>query len=442
MPDNEEISLDNILNTGTDGNREGNPSNDNEGNSNPGGQDDTSASDKGVQSTNTDDTQGGDDAASVEENKGKIKSLFVDTYSKDDLDENQTALKGAILEQFKGTGFDAEGNIIDAEGKVVGSFNDVFDYVNDDKTTKDDKGNIVDTDGNIVKTAYEVAVEDTVVNSIAAKSGFELKDEEGNPIIYSDDDEGFKTLAKDIAAKQFENYKDEFFTQKPELAEIAKHILSGGTIDNYRANVDYQTLDTTTFSKEQKLSYIEQAFLDSGLDADAAKRMTGLIDSSNGVDAEFDKAKASLEANQTARNNARDAQLAQQEAAQREAVEKHWQTVEATINKGALDKVNVPDADKEGFYAYVSAAVNERGQSQDMLDASKETIEQNLMASYLRFKGYDMSSLVKAEVNKDKVLGLRERIRKSAKVTNASINDANHSNTSNDVEVSISSLLP
>lgn len=437
MPE-DEITLDNILNTGVNSDQDVTDNVDIDKKSDVPA---TTTTDTTDTTTTTDDNTKSEEEI-VEENKTAIKDLFTSYQDESTLDDNQKSTRQELLKKYNGTTFDENGNIVDKDNKIVGAFNDIYDYLNDDTTTTDKDGNVLDVDGNVIKTAYEVAVENTVVNKIAAESGYELKDENGNPKIYTDDDAGFNSLANDLSSVRFNEFKQEFFGQNKELTEIAKHILGGGTVSNFKQDIDYSTIDAKTISKDEKIKIITDSFLDSGLSKERANDLTTLIIDSNSVDAEFDKAKAILEANQDKRSAERDIAYQAKIEEERARVEQHWKEVEDTISNGDLGIITIPEEDKTKFNDYLSLVVDNKGNSQDMLDAQKETKEQKLTAAFLRFKGYDMSALVKKEVGKQKMASLKERLRKSANIKNASINDANKSNrTSGDEDITISSLL-
>lgn len=422
---NQDISLDNVLQTGENENRTPNPTVD------------------AVEDAPPVGTVTIEDNASTEgtDNRSKINTLLKSYTSEDNLADEQKQTRTQLLEKFAGKGFDANGNIVDDKGNVVKSFDDIYDYISDDSTSTDEQGNQVDAEGNIVKSAYELAVENTVVNKIASQSGYNFVDDNGNPKIYSDDEAGFNALANDVSAERFVEFKQEFFGQNPELAEIAKHILGGGTIDTYKQDVDYSQVNTASYTTEQKVNLINQSFLDSGLSPERAKSITDLIVNSNSVEEEFSKAIKALEGSQANRSIERDRRYQEQIERQHQEVQQYWDTVEASVTSGKIGDINIPEKDRANFFDYMSTAVDDKGNSKEMLDAQAETQEQKLMSAYWRFKGYNFKDLIGTEVKNEKVQGLKELIRKSAKLTPTPINDADTSKTSGDANITISSLL-
>ena len=100
----------------------------------------------------------------------------------------------------------------------------------------------------------------------------------------------------------------------------------------------------------------------------------------------------------------------------------------------------IPDADKKGFYEYVSDAVDDKGNSKELIDRQNETLEQRLMLSYLRYKGFNLDKLVALKARETKVKGLKEMIKKSAKIESTPVND-NQRVTSGESDITIGSLL-
>lgn len=381
-------------------------------------------------------------AATQQENSNNLKALLGTMVQEEGLSEEDKTLRTDLLTKFKGTTFDSEGNILNEKGEQVASFDKVLEYTSEEEElTLDPKGNQIDSEGNIVKTKVELAVENTVSNKLHADSDYEFLDEEGNTKIYSDDDAGINDYANDVAGQLNEDWKSAFFNQTPELAEVSKHLLSGGTMDTYNSAVDYSKLDIATMNKDDKLKHIRRSFEVTGLGEDRINGLLQLFSDSNTIDAEVAKAIPALIANEasvaTARNEAYDATMAQK----RTDNINYWGTVNETVSTGKLADITIPETDKQGFFDYLSADADGKGNSQEMLDSGKETLEQQLQVKYLRFKGFDLSKLVDSKVRTEKVVSLRERMRKSAKLKTNPLNAGNAKTSGKETEVSLSSML-
>ncbi len=92
----------------------------------------------------------------------------------------------------------------------------------------------------------------------------------------------------------------------------------------------------------------------------------------------------------------------------------YWNKVQNTVNEGKLSNVQIPEADKDNFYNYMAIAKDQYGRSQAMIDAENSSIEDTLMLEYLRFKGFNLNSLITAASQNKRAQALKLRIKKSA----------------------------
>lgn len=434
MPDNIdnslEINLDNVLSTGENTNR-----------ANTAPQPPTTPPSNEENKSASMDAPAAPEAPQIdEENSNSLKTLLHSFIDESTLDEDNKSIRTDLLTKYKGTSFDAEGNILDAEGNIVAPFSIVLeDSLKEDEVTLDADGNQIDAEGKVVKTKVELAVENTIVNKWHAESGYEFVDEKGNTKIYTDDEAGHKEFRDDVIEQQGKEWRSAFFSQVPELADITKHLLSGKSIDTYKSAIDYTTIDIKTLSAEQKEKYIRESYGD--LDPARIDGLIQLFKDSNTIDSELEKAIPALIAKDAAAKAQRDAEYQAVIDKQHADQEKYWNEVEQTVNKGKLNDINIPDKDKAAFFDYLSTAIDAQGNSKEYLDSQKETLEQRLQIKYLRFKGYDLSKLVETKVKEAKVLSLKERIKQSAKIKSTPINDANKSKTSGGNDITIDKML-
>ena len=81
----------------------------------------------------------------------------------------------------------------------------------------------------------------------------------------------------------------------------------------------------------------------------------------------------------------------------------------------------------------------QNGKSQDILDAEKDTVESDLLMSYLRYKGNDISALAKNIATTNNVQSLRERMAKN-KIRNANSDKGTKPKTQDNYIPSLSDL--
>lgn len=448
MVDNtEDITLDDVLNTGENSDRNEAPKVDADGNPivdtppNPNPDDDNPAPKVDADGNPIEEEETRTDEEIAAENNDKLKNLFNTFVDETNLSDSDKANRTGLLTKYKGAGFNEDGDIIDENGQIVQSFEDIVKYLNEPtQTTVNENGDEVDAEGKVLRTKVQIAVDSTVVNKLHDESAYKFLDDDGNVKIYEDSEEGFKEFSKDISYERFNEFKEEFFGQNPVLTEVAKHLLSGNDLDTFNMGTDYSKLDASTMSKEEKISYIKRSFEVSGLDKDRVNSVVQLIIDSNSVDDEINKAIPALQKHEADTVASRDAAYQQSIEDRNDAIEKHWEDVNTVVTKGQLNEITIPDADKKDFYAYVSDAIDDKGNSKELIDRQNETLEQQLMLSYLRFKGFNLDKLVALKARETKIKGLKEMIKQSAKIESTPVND-NQRVTSGESDITIGSLL-
>ena len=358
------------------------------------------------------------------------------------LDEENADLRKQLLEKHGGHTFDSNGNIIDENGQIHKSFEDLMDYAtSDDELTLDKNGNQIDEEGNIVKTALDLARENTTVNAMHQESGFEFIDENGNVKIYSDDTNGVLEFANDISEQRFTEWRQAFFGQNPELAEVTKHLLSGGSLDTFQAPVDYSQVDVAKLDDAGKERFVRRSLEIKGFSKERTDNLINLFKDSNTMDSETVVALQELENHEVTMSQQRDALYQQQVQQEQQQIDQYWDSVEDKVSDGNLGSIQIPEQDKQGFFDYMSAVVDNSGNTQEMLDRGQETIEQQLQIAYLRYKGLDVSTIANSQVRKQTALTLRQRLKNSAKLKPETGKSTSKKRGLSVDEVTISNLL-
>lgn len=378
-----------------------------------------------IDSPNNDNDGGNIDNPPNHSDTGEELKDYLVNLNNDNLSTEDLATKKDILNKYKGTSFDTDGNILDANGEIVASLDEVQNYINSDNITLDEAGNQVDESGNIVKTKQELDLENSVVNNLHKNLEVEFLNDEGQPKVYSDDDAGFMELANDIAKYRLEEYKENFFNSNPELTEIAKHILSGGKVEDFQSSIDYLTIDSKKLSDTQKLDYIKKSLVASGMDEERADKYVSLTKAANEIDKELPVALKALNKIEEQKKAERDAQFQAKVEEDNKRMREYWTNVHTVINGGKIGNINIADNERQAFFDYVSKPVNNSQQSQEMLDSANEDIDTKLLISYMRYKKFNFGTLVQQLAKQEKVQSLRERLNKF-KNSNASIKGDNY----------------
>lgn len=435
----DDITLDNVLNTGADGDR--NPINTPTPNPDTGGDKPPVPAPSGGK---PDDTTGGNTPPDGDDgnNSDNLKGLLSTFGNEDGLSADDIATRTALLEKYGGHTFDQHGNIIDEAGNVHKSFDDLLEFAESDETTSlDSNGNQIDEDGNITKTALELARENTVVNQLHHKSGYEFLDEAGQPKIYADDESGFHELTNDMSGQRFAEWKQDFFSQTPELAEITKHLLSGGSVDTFVSSTDYSQIDAAKLSDAETERYVRRSFEIKGFDKERVDDFIQLFKDSNTMNTQVLKSLDELAEYEDVIAENRDQQYQNSIDARNQQMEDYWDDVEDTVVSGKLGDINIPENDQQGFFDYLSASVDDKGNSREMLDRGNETLEQQLTFAFLRYKGYDLNKLVDSKVKISKVKSLKDQLKRSAKLKQTTTSSDTKGGRKNGADVTIADIL-
>lgn len=331
------------------------------------------------------------------------------------LSEEDRTLKNTLLSTFGAAGIDANGNLVNEQGQVVLSKDSLDKYIDTGEVLLDAQGNQIDETGKIIKPASEVNVANTIIelskNAIEQELGFTLLDSEGKPKSYSNSVEGSTELLKDVATNATVNAVTAFLNSNPELKDIYFHLANGGKLDDYTAsNIDYTTVDVTTLDRTGKLNYIKQSFEQQGL-KNAGSLIKTLEQSSDEAltQAAADAIITLKQVSEDAKvQREREYQLNQQKEAQ--ALEEYWNNVNSVITNGKLKDINIPNAEKDDFFKYLAVPINSKGESQEMIDAEKESEEDRLLLSYLRFKKFNLNDLVNLKAKTNRLEQLRSRV--------------------------------
>ena len=331
------------------------------------------------------------------------------------LSEEDRTLKNTLLSTFGAAGIDANGNLVNEQGQVVLSKDSLDKYIDTGEVLLDAQGNQIDETGKIIKPASEVNVANTIIelskNAIEQELGFRLLDSEGKPKSYSNSVEGSTELLKDVATNATVNAVTAFLNSNPELKDIYFHLANGGKLDDYTAsNIDYTTVDVTTLDRTGKLNYIKQSFEQQGV-KNAGSLIKTLEQSSDEAltQAAADAIITLKQVSEDAKvQREREYQLNQQKEAQ--ALEEYWNNVNSVITNGKLKDINIPNAEKDDFFKYLAVPINSKGESQEMIDAEKESEEDRLLLSYLRFKKFNLNDLVNLKAKTNRLEQLRSRV--------------------------------
>ena len=299
--------------------------------------------------------------------------------------------------------------------------------------TIDAEGNAIAADGTVFRTATELAEliaqngsESSVLNQLQTRFGSDFKDENGNPIVFDDNEEGIAAYVETVVQSRVKEAQtaaiNNLFETYPQVEQVINHLKLNGTLDDFVEIPDRSQITVSKDNEEQQATFIREEWKLSGKKGDVNK----FIDYCKNAGILYDTAVESKEAVDSiyeSRLAEQKAQVEAKEAAAAAEEKAYWDNVEKTISKGELLGYSIPEqiqCNKDGkkvmlsrkdFLKYVSTPVDSEGNTAYMLDEAKvdsdARMQDDLLKAFLRFTGGDYASLVSMAVNKQKVLSIR-----------------------------------
>lgn len=299
--------------------------------------------------------------------------------------------------------------------------------------TIDAEGNAIAADGTVFRTATELAEliaqnssEPSVLNQLQTRFGSDFKDENGNPIVFDDNEEGIAAYVETVVQSRVKEAQaaaiNNLFETYPQVEQVINHLKLNGTLDDFVEIPDRSQITVSKDNEEQQAGFIREEWKLSGKKGDVNK----FIDYCKNAGILYDTAVESKEAVDSiyeSRLAEQKAQVEAKEAAAAAEEKAYWDNVEKTISKGELLGYSIPEqiqCNKDGkkvmlsrkdFLKYVSTPVDSEGNTAYMLDEAKvdsdARMQDDLLKAFLRFTGGDYASLVGMAVNKQKVLSIR-----------------------------------
>lgn len=299
--------------------------------------------------------------------------------------------------------------------------------------TIDAEGNAIAADGTVFRTATELAEliaqngsEPSVLNQLQTRFGSDFKDENGNPIVFDDNEEGIAAYVETVVQSRVKEAQtaaiNNLFETYPQVEQVINHLKLNGTLDDFVEIPDRSQITVSKDNEEQQAAFIREEWKLSCKKGDVNK----FIDYCKNAGILYDTAVESKEAVDSiyeSRLAEQKAQVEAKEAAAAAEEKAYWDNVEKTISKGELLGYSIPEqiqCNKDGkkvmlsrkdFLKYVSTPVDSEGNTAYMLDEAKvdsdARMQDDLLKAFLRFTGGDYASLVGMAVNKQKVLSIR-----------------------------------
>ena len=320
--------------------------------------------------------------------------------------------------------------------------------------TINNNGDAVAEDGTVFRTAAELKEliennqaneEPTQLELLQEKYGNDYVDADGNPITFDNTPEGINSYIETVLAVQKREAQEavigNLFETYPIIEQLLDYIKINGSAEGFNEIPDRSKITVNKDNEEQQSAFIREEWKLSNKKGDVEK----FIDYCKNAGILYDTAVESKEAVDAIYNEQLEAQEKHAAEIQKQAeddLNAYWDNVASILDKKELMGYSIPDqiqCSRDGknvmltlddFKRYISAPVDEAGNTQYSLDEAKvdanSRIQDDLLRAYLRFTGGNYSSLVGMEVNKQKVLSLKTTAAQANNRRTITINSKNN----------------
>ena len=253
--------------------------------------------------------------------------------------------------------------------------------------------------------------EQGVIDTLRTKMGYEIEGE------FSEDYDGVvkftDAVAKEIAKEQL----DTVFTQFPDVEQYLQYRYNGGDPKQYfqatAPVVDYSAIEITDENVSIQRAVVEEFMQRNGYThEEVSETVQEYID-------------AGILQRQAGRSLTKLQKLQEQEAAnlitqqkaqaeeRQQKLETQWKNIRNTIDVGSVRGFEIPKADRNKFYSWMSDAVDNQGRTQRLLDREQMDLETQVAMEYLLWKKFDLSKLVSNTKNTKKAQNLKQKLQQN-----------------------------
>lgn len=291
---------------------------------------------------------------------------------------------------------------------------DAQDYEDDDQDHGDeDHEDYVDEeyeDNGEERTVEDELDDDaTIADQISNVLGFEMEHE------YADTVEGLTEYVKDIAQEVAEDQIEDLFKQFPEVQKHLDYVLAGGEsgqfFEAFNPQLDYNNLRVEEGDVGVQKALLAQYFDAKGHPQEFIEEMLNDYEDSGKLYGKAQIAQQELAAAQEEQRQYMFEQQQEEYAKVQQQQEEFWEGVADVIESGnSFGGVTIPDVEKANFFEYISAPVNEEGQTQRDIDYSDSEMDVKLAMDYLLYSGFDLEGIINTKARTRSAQNLRERI--------------------------------
>lgn len=249
----------------------------------------------------------------------------------------------------------------------------------------------------------------SIVGEIKTHFGYELEED------FEDTPEGLQALTKVIAQKMSVDNLDSIFDKYPTVKQHLEYVQQGGDpqqfLQAHTSEVEYSSVEVRDEDIETQKALVEHYFASRGDDVAFVKDRIEAYEDKGTLKDMATRAKDALAQGQ-AIQRARMMETQRLAAAdQSAAAEKVWGEVTEIVTKNdAINGLPIAQKERNKFLDYISKPVDRNGNTQRDLDSGKLTLEQQLGADYLLYKGMKLDSFIGKKAGTTAAKNLRERM--------------------------------
>lgn len=227
---------------------------------------------------------------------------------------------------------------------------------------------------------------------------------------YDDSEEGFKEIINDTVEQRLETEIGKRFEHLDgEEKRLLDFVKEGGTIRDYFSElqpVDYSSMD---LSDENNQEFVVASFYrEQGLSEDKIQRRIERMRDNDTLEDEANDLKEQLEQNQEKKKKELQEKRQKEQEEQKKQAEAFWKDIHDNImNSEEILGIKTTKKERQQFYDYISKPVDKNGYTQsqlDMMDKDGNFDPEKIRAvEFLKFKGFDLSSVEKKGEQKAKI---------------------------------------
>mgnify|MGYP000447931596 CR=1 FL=1 len=251
------------------------------------------------------------------------------------------------------------------------------------------------------------AADASMFATLGNKLGYEI---EGD---FSEDYDGLAAYTNEVGKQIANEQLEKIFAAMPDVQEYFNYRANNGDPIKYfeaqRAEMDYGTLQVDDNIAVQKRVVIDGMRQQGFGDEDISR----MVESYEDAGILKDNASIYLQQLQRTQGQRKETLLAQQreQAVQQQAeADAYWNSVQQTINAGALKGMSIPQRQRGKFYDWMTSPINDQGATQRDIDRQNIDQETALAVEYLLYQGFDLKKLASNAASTQKVSSLKSKL--------------------------------